>query len=234
MIPSWSFFIYKALCLTFGMSEEQAQKSAAGKIISLVVLFFFTYAVLRYNVSGAYPWKDLAFFIFNKGTALAAYLLISLNFTLGPLKNLGLNVSPSWLNARKALGMTGFLLALIHAFISLMIFNNDFYGKFFEADGSLTLLAGLSMLGGILSLVVLWVINLSFQTHMREDASFIKFITSKRFLLLAFLFGAIHLFFMGYKGWMTPANWEAGLPPISLIGFAVFTLGYIINLIGRK
>ena len=130
--------------------------------------------------------------------------------------------------------MTGFLLVLIHALISFMLFTPAVYGKFFEPDGTITLLGGLSMLGGVLSFVVLWGYNLSFQTHLKEDQAFIRFITSRRFLLFAFLLGALHLFFMGYQGWMQPGNWEGGSPPISLIGFLVFSVGYMVNLIGRK
>ena len=68
------------------------------------------------------------------------------NFGFGPLKNLGVNVPASWLNARKALGMTGFLLVLIHALISFMLFSPANYAKFFEDNGTLTLFGGLSML----------------------------------------------------------------------------------------
>ena len=109
-----------------------------------------------------------------------------------------MKVSEGWLNARKAMGMTGFLLVLIHALMSFMIFNSDVFAKFFEANGTLTLLGGLSMLGGILSFVILWGYNMSFQTHMSEDKAFIRFITSRNFMLFGLFLGASHLFFMGY------------------------------------
>jgi hypothetical protein len=150
------------------------------------------------------------------------------------LNNLGVRVSEGWLNSRKALGMTGFLLVLVHALISFLLFKSAVYGKFFEANGTLTLLAGLSMLGGVLAFVILWGINLSFQTHLSEDKAFIKFITSRRFLLVAMLLGAAHLFFMGYEGWLNPGGWQGGLPPISLVAFLFFAVGYVINLFGRK
>ncbi|MBA7555685.1 hypothetical protein ES705_48365 [subsurface metagenome] len=95
-------------------------------------------------------------------------------------------------------------------------------------------MAGLSMLAAILSMVILWAINLSFQTYLSEDKAFIQFITSRRFLLTAMLLGAAHLFFMGYKGWLNPSGWNGGLPPISLVAFAFFATGYVINLFGRK
>ena len=130
--------------------------------------------------------------------------------------------------------MTGFLLVLIHALMSFMLFTPDVYGKFFEPDGSLTLLAGLSMLGGILAFVTLWAYNLSFQTHMREDKVFIGFITSRRFMLFAMLLTLVHLFFMGYQGWLNVSEWHGGLPPISLVAFVLFAAAYVFNLIGRR
>ncbi len=90
------------------------------------------------------------------------------------------------------------------------------------------------MLGGVLGFVVLWGYNLSFQTHLREDRAFIQFITSRRFLLFALTLGGIHLFFMGYEGWLAPAGWNGGMPPVSLVAFTCFVVMYIVNLLGRE
>ena len=217
------------------MSEQtNSDRNSAGRIIALALVFSIGYAVVRYHIVGTVPWKDFPFFILNKGISLAAFILITCNFGFGPLNNLGVKVPAGWLNARKALGMTGFLLVLIHALMSFMLFNSSVYAKFFEADGTLTLLAGLSMLGGVLAFVVLWAYNLSFQTHLREDKSFIQFITSRKFLLWAMVLGAAHLIFMGYQGWMTPSGWQGGLPPISMVAIALFVVGYAVNILGRK
>ena len=216
--------------------NEQSEKhtNSAGLIIALTVICSIGYAILRYHMAGPVPWKDFPFFILNKGLSLSAFILLTCNFGFGPLKNLGFNVPVGWLNARKALGMTGFLLVLIHALMSFMLFRPAVYRQFFEANGTMTLLAGLSMLGGILAFVVLWAYNLSFQTHLREDKAFIKFITSRKFLLVAMTLGAVHVFFMGYQGWLNPGGWHGGLPPISSVAMAVFVLGYTINVLGRK
>ena len=208
--------------------------NSAGKIIAITCLVSLAYAVLRYHIVGPVPWKDFPFFILNKGIALGAFLLLSMNFALGPLNNLGVKVPEGWLNARKAMGMTGFLLVLIHVLMSVMIFNPQVFERFYQENGTLTFMAGLSMLGGVLSFVVLWAYNLSFQTKMSEDKIFIQFITSRGFLLWAMLLSLIHLFFMGYQGWINPADWHGGLPPISLVCFVVFLVGYVINLLGRK
>jgi len=214
--------------------NDDVKKNSAGSIIAIALLFGLAYAIVRYHIVGPVPWKDFPFFILNKGISLGAFVLLALNFGLGPLNNLGVKVSEAWLNARKALGMTGFLLVLIHALMSFMLFSPSVYGKFFETDGTLTLLAGLSMLGGVLAFVVLWAYNLSFQTFLREDQAFIGFITSRKFMLFALLLGAAHLFFMGYEGWLNPAGWHGGLPPVSLVAFSFFAVCYVINLFGRE
>ena len=215
-------------------TDASANNNAAGRIIFFTIILSIAYAVVRYHILGPVPWVDFPFFILNKGISLAALLLLTLNFSLGPIKNIGLPVPGSWLSARKILGMTGFLLVLIHALMSFMLFSPAIYGKLFEADGSLTLFSGLSMLGGVLSFVVLWGYNLSFQTHLRDEKTFIQYITSRNFLLLAMLLSAVHLFFMGFEGWLSPAGWHGRLPPISLVAFVVFAVGYLANLMGRK
>ena len=211
-----------------------AKANSAGPIIGIVLAFGLAYAVLRYHIAGPVPWKDFPFFILNKGISLSAFILLTCNFSLGPLSNLGVRVPEGWLNARKAMGMTGFLLVLIHALMSFLLFTPAVYGKFFEPDGTLTLLAGLSMLGGILAFVVLWAYNLSFQTFLREDRAYIRFITSRKFMLFALLLGAAHVFFMGYEGWLAPSDWHGGLPPVSLVAFLLFAAGYGANLLGRE
>jgi hypothetical protein len=212
----------------------EKKKNAAVSLITGVLLLAILYAVLRYHVAGPVPWKDFPFFILNKAFSLAAFVLIACNFGFGPLRNIGVPVPDSWLAARKAVGMTGFLLVLIHALMSFLLFKPAVYANFFAADGTLTLLAGLSMLAGVLAFVVLWAYNLSFQTFLREDKVFISFITSRRFLLVAFVLGGAHLLFMGYEGWMRPGGWHGGLPPISLVAFAVFAMAYVVNLFGRE
>lgn len=192
------------------------------------------YAILRYHVAGDVPWNEFSLFILNKGLCLGGFILLALNFALGPARNLGLPVSIAMLAGRKAFGMSGFLLILIHALISFMLFSSPYYAKFFAADGTLTGVASLSMLAGILGFVTLWAYNLSFQTKLSEDRAFIEFITSRKFLIWALTLGGLHLAFMGYEGWLHPAGWHGGLPPISLVAFSFFAVGYGLNLVGRE
>ena len=217
-----------------GTMNETSIRSAGGTIITLTLLLAIGYAILRYHIVGDVPWKDFSLFILNKGLCLGAFILLTFNFALGPAKNLGLPVPQAWLSGRKAFGMSGFLLILIHVLISFMLFSPAYFRKFFALDGTLTGVAGVSMLAGILGFVFLWAYNLSFQTNLREDKAFIGFITSRRFLIWALLLGGMHLAFMGYSGWFDIQGWHGGLPPISLVAFGFFATGYILNLFGRE
>jgi hypothetical protein len=217
------------------MTEVADQrKNSATPLIFWVLVFGMVYSILRYHIAGPVPWKDLSFFILNKGISLSAFILLIMNFSFGPAKNIGWPIPEGWLNARMAIGITGFVLVLIHALMSLLLFSPASYGQFFDENMTLTLTAGLSMFAGIAAFVVLWGFNLAFKTNLREDKAFIGFITSRKFLLWAMLLGAAHLFFMGYSGWLKPADWHGGLPPISLVAFMLFLLGYAVNLFGRE
>ncbi|MEP5570040.1 MAG: hypothetical protein ABJN62_19525 [Halioglobus sp.] len=215
------------------MSEKNTG-SIGGNVIAGTLFLSIGYAIVRYHIAGNVPWDQFSLFILNKGLCLAAFILLTFNFALGPGKNIGLPVPPSWLSARKSFGMTGFLLILIHALISFMLFSSPYYGKFFGSEGTLTAVASVSMLAGILGFVFLWAYNLSFQTKLSEDAAFIEFVTSRRVLIWALSLGGLHLAFMGFSGWLKPQGWHGGLPPISLVAFAFFIVGYILNLLGRE
>lgn len=206
----------------------------SGGIIIITTVLSIGYAVLRYHIFGEVPWKDLPLYVLNKGISLSSLILLSFNFSLGPLKNVGIKIPENWLNARKSMGIAGFLFAFIHIFMSISILNPKYYSVFFVADGTLTIEGGLSLLGGILSFVFLWVYNTSFSSRLKEDKRIVAIITSRRFLIYAFFFTGVHLFFMGYKGWGDISGWQGGLPPVSLISFTIFSLGFLINLIGRK
>ena len=216
------------------MTSEQETSGIGGNVIAGTVLLSLAYAILRYHIAGDVPWKEVSLFILNKGLCLGAFILLTFNFALGPAKNLGMPVPDGWLNARKAFGMTGFLLILIHVLISFMLFSSPYYGKFFGADGTLTAVASLSMLAGVLGFVFLWAYNLSFQTKLSEDRAFIALLTSRPVLIWALSLGGLHLAFMGYSGWLEPGGWHGGLPPISLVAFLFFVFGYLVNLFGRE
>jgi len=215
------------------MEKTKKKLNPAWTIILWTFILSLTYAILRYNIIGSVPWKDLPFYILNKGNALSAFILLTINFSLGPLKKLGIRIPGPWLKSRKILGIMGFLQVFIHVIMSFILLKPSIYEKFFTADGSLTLFTGLNLLGGITAFIFLWIYNISFNMELRKDKDLIRFITSRNVTLFAIFMAGAHLFFMGFEGWLKPEGWQGGLPPISLIGFIFFSAGFIINVLGR-
>lgn len=216
------------------MDGTTDNKQYAKRVILCITFLSIGYALLRYHIFGSVPWKDLPLFILNKGISLASLILLTLNYSLSPLKYMGISISDKILSARKALGVTGFAYAFVHLIMSLFILNPAYYPVFFMEDGSLTLRGGLCLLGGVLSFILLWVYYKSFKQLVKKDPRISVLITSKKSILFILFFLGVHSFFLGYTGWITVELWLGGLPPISLISFLIFLFGFLINVFGRK
>ena len=216
------------------MEKTEKINNQAWAIITWTFILSMSYAIIRYHVLGEVPWKDLPFFILNKGISMSAFILLAFNFTFGPLKKLGAPIHNSWLRSRRIIGIVGFIQVFVHVIMSFMLFNPAVYTKYFEQNGTMTLITGLSMIGGVLAFIFLWIYNVSFNAAFRKDKDLISFITSRKVLLSAMLFSGVHLVFIGYNGWLNPGGWLGGLPPISLVAFTFFFVGYVINLFGRE
>ena len=210
------------------------KKMLAGRIIFGTSIVCISYAIVRYNVAGDVPWKDLPVFIFNKGISLSSFVFLTLSFCLGPLRNLGFKISGSLLESRKSLGLAGLIFAFAHFALSVSILNPAYFALFYKENGTLSLRGGFCLLGGVVGLVILWVYYYSFKVNAKKLCELLAAISSKKIIVSIFFFIGIHLFFLGYSGWTSIDKWQAGLPPISLISFVICCTGFLINLVGRR
>jgi len=209
--------------------------SKALQIILGVFLLSLAYAVLRYHVFEAVPYKDFALFVLNKSLGLSAFVLLTLNFVLGPARTLGADVPDTWLQARKEIGVVGFMLVLAHVLCAMLLFGSGaYYGKFFVADGTLSTVGSWSMLFGVAAFVWLWLYNISFKTMQPGDDALRTLVGSKASVIVAGLLAGGHVIVMGYKSWLQPDGWAGGMPPITLVAFAIFVIGLAINVRGRR
>ena len=205
------------------------------QIIIAVFLFSLAYSVLRYHVLGDVGSKDFALYVFNKCLALTGFILLTINFALGPAKNLGADVPDAWLAARKEIGITAFLLILTHLYCAVLLFGSGgYYAKFFVPGEGLSAVGSWSMLLGVLAFVWLWLYNISFKTKQEGDEAFIRLVTSRGSLTIAALLSAGHVAVMGFKAWFRPETWAGGMPPITMVAIAVFLIGFVIFLAGRR
>ncbi len=194
------------------------------KISVGVIILSLAYAIIRYNIIKGTPWENLPLFIFNKAFALASVIIIGLSFVLGPLAKLSPKKFSQKLFLRRSLGLIGFTIAALHALISLLIFSPSYYPKFFNETGKLTLEGELSMLFGALALFIFAIVAITSLPSIENKMNKKHWLSIQRSGYLAFFLVLLHVAFMGFKGWLVPADWPGGLPPISLIAFVIIAL----------
>ncbi|MCX7863137.1 MAG: hypothetical protein N2449_09110 [Bacteroidales bacterium] len=167
--------------------------------LGLIFLLTFLYAFLRYINFGDVELKDVPTIIINK--AVAFTLVIWMFFLLWSWKNLYTEKLKMQLNILQS-------LIFIHIFLSIVLLSQQKLPKFLE-NAQLTLWANFTVLTGTITLSLFFF--------------FVKNLSRVNFLLFS-IFLKLHLFFMGYKGWLRPENWNGSMPPITLLCFCILLI----------
>ena len=198
-------------------------------LTAAVLLLCLLYAIVRYNLLGPVPIDQAPLYLANKAISLASLILIALAFTA---RRLGPGSRLIWVrHERRALGMTGLALALLHTALSLMILNPTYFAKFYNDLGQFTAPAGVSMLTGGVALVLL-----IGQGRVKAGGEADR--AARRKLRLGAIgvltLTAAHVLCMGLPLWLTPGTWHGHLPPITLISFALALIALGVGLLKRK
>ena len=195
-------------------------------VVSIAALFSLGYAIMRYNIFGSVPWKDLPLYIMNKAISFTAIILFTISYSIKYQNKPGTGITQKSLDRRIIIEITSSLI-MVHVLMSLLLFKPAIFAKFFAADGTISLYAGLSMIAGIMAFALLWGYKLNSLSNKKNK----KPLLSLHIVVNgAMLCTVTHLFFMGYKGWITPDKWNGGMPPISLVAFLIASFGLILKL----
>ena len=124
----------------------------------------------------------------------------------------------------------GFSLAAIHAFFSFCVINPAYFPKYFLEDGRLNLMGEMGLATGVIGLWALTMPALTTLPMMPKAIGGVRWKRSQRMGYLCLTLIVVHLVFLGWKGWLTPGRWTAGLPPISLLA----VLAALVPLIARQ
>jgi len=187
------------------------------------------YAILRYYVVGDVSWVHFPVFILNKVVSLAAVIFVACSYLIGKVIR--------WLDHDKALrlvvikfcGLMGFFLACIHAFMSLCILRPSYFAKYFTVDGQLNLQGELGIAAGIIGLFFLMSPAITTLPMMAKALGGWRWKRSQRVGYIALILVAAHLIALGLKGWMAPAKWPSGFPPISLLAFMAAVIPLVVK-----
>jgi len=185
------------------------RKSSVVFILSVFVLSLI-YAVTRYVLLGPIPAEQIPLFIMNKAISLSGIILVVMAF-----------VQKGDRAVKAKLGETGFLFTIVHILISILLINETYFEKFFNA-GEYNLKGGLSFLFGATAFALLMLIRRLFASDL-----YAVFTPKSRFYIKFFMlfFIAAHVAVMGWSGWFKPGDWYGYFPPITLLSFLVATFG---------
>lgn len=205
--------------LSFAMERTSEERIDWLRLAQLVFGVCLVYAVLRYHVLKEVAWDHFPVFIFNKALSLTATAMLALSFWPRQF------ASPGFIACRRELGICGFSLAAVHAGLSVLILRPSYFPGFFDGL-RLNFHGELAMLTGVLGMVTF--AGLAFLSLRRDGGANRESVGGLRLerTLGLWALGAVgvHVFARGIEGWVLPATWPAGLPPISLIGFLAVVL----------
>jgi DMSO/TMAO reductase YedYZ heme-binding membrane subunit len=177
------------------------------------------FAILRYHVVGDVSWAHFPVFILNKIVSLAAVIFVACSYLIGKVIRWHDHDKALRLVVIKFCGLMGFFLACIHAFMSLCILRPSYFAKYFTAGGQLNLQGELGMAVGIIGLFFLMSPAITTLPMMAKALGGWRWKRTQRVGYLALILVAVHLIALGLKGWIAPAKWPSGFPPISLLAF---------------
>lgn len=221
------------------MEEKSSSGWKKAIFISLIVfLICFSYAFIRYNIVRNVSFEHLPLYITNKAIALTATILIGLSFLIGPLTHFFPKVFSNSLSIRKNLGLTGFGVAAIHAFMSLLLFNKINYPKFFLQNEKLNFIGEITMLFGILAFFIFLIMSIIAIPSIEEKLTPQQWRTMQRLGYIAYGFVLLHVSIMGWKGWFQADSWQYGLASITLVAslfiILILVLRFLVIIIPQK
>ncbi len=199
-------------------SREARDRAALRTLLGLpaaLLLLTLTYATTRYVVFGPWNAGHIPLYVLNKAISWSALWLVALALALGPLARLAPRRFARHLWRRRYFGIMGFLLASLHVVMSLAILNYAYYRQFFRQAFELTALAEFSMAMGALAWFLLLAPLAGSLPGAREQMSARYWQLLQKIGAWGLLLGGLHVGY-GVPGWLTPAAWYGGLPPITL------------------
>lgn len=191
-----------------------AVKSHRDHFVALAaVAMAAAYATLRYNVLKGVPWSEWPGYIANKVLAVAGLLLLALAAWRKLRGGAGTSVAMGWAG----------VLILAHVVLTIGLFTPGHYDRFFSA-GRLGSIGAWSLLTGAVAVGLLDLGARRAHTWSRSTG----------LAAMSALLGlsAIHTAAPGLSGWLDPASWPGGLPPLTML--STIPALFLATMVARK
>lgn len=189
------------------------------KLTVLLFSVFYGYAVLRYHVGKGVGWDEFLF-VLNKSFAWLSLTMIALTV----LKQSTLDKVNS---SRRSLGNTGFFVAFIHILLTILLFNQERYPKFY-LENEIDFQGWFMISIGIISSLIYAVLFAASMMNRSNDSSIF------RLGKYAIVLNAVHPLLIGFQGWFSPNEWPFLLPPITLLAVMMVLLIFALRVGWKK
>ena len=184
-------------------------------IIALTFITSTVYAIIRYNVFHEVPWSDLPLYVLNKSISLSAVVLFAISRLIK---------SSSETNSKRTIKDFAVIFAIIHVVVSITILSPNYFGKFYF-DSNFSWIGSFTLFSGILAFLLMFLFSSKF--FLRKVLN--NKSNMRKIVFLFILLSAVHVFVMGFNGWLLPNSWPGGLPPISLLSFLALLIPLFIK-----
>ncbi len=215
--------------------QQDPYKKKALKLFWSLFVFFFLYAISRHHIFKGVDWFFVSSYTLNKALAWTALTSVALSYSISSLAKLDKPWALENKGVVKYLGQWGFIMGMVHAVLSLRITTPVFFANIYDSNLEFNTTGNLLILFGILTLSALIMPGISSLPSVRESLKDDKFKKFQKLGYLALIFGATHVFVVGYSGWFSMSNWHGYMPPITLLSFLIALVPLVLKiLLGKR
>ena len=219
------------------MTEDQEKKLPPDRLWQPTTAKWFAvvfggcvaYSVVRYHLAGDVEWRQFPLFILNKATSLAAVVFVACSYLIGKIIRWHDHDNALRLVVIKFCGLMGFFLAAVHAFFAVCLLTPAYFAKYFDEVGQLNLQGEVAMSTGVIALFFLLSPAVTTMPMMPKAIGGWRWKRSQRMGYVALILVVGHLVALGLPGWLAPAGWPAGMPPISLLALVAALVPLVVK-----
>jgi hypothetical protein len=206
-------------------------KIVAQRIFWSLFAFFFVYAIVRHNLFGGVDWFFASSFTLNKALAWTALSAIALSYSIGYFAKRGANWAKSISDTPKYFGQWGFIMAMIHAVLSLRILTPELFPDIYTPELEFNTQGNLIILFGVLALSTIIMPGISSLPSVRKNMNEAKFRRFQQLGYITLFFVSLHVAVLGSYKWTNMNYWYGFMPPISLLTFVIAMIPLFLKLL---
>ncbi len=213
---------------------QDVNKKTAQKIFWGTFSVFFIYAIIRYNIIEGIDWFLLSSFTLNKALAWNALTAVALSYAIGSFSKMGKQWATNLKGTVKYLGQWGFIMAMVHAVLSLRILTPDLFSGIYAPNLEFNTTGNLLILFGILALSALIMPGISSLPTVKKNMNENKFRLFQKLGYFSLIFVAAHVMVLESYSWFDLEHWKGFLPPITLIAFVTALIPVISKILAKR